>query len=149
MGLRLERGRKKSQKASPRRWHLSWDWKSKMKGWRDGGGALQAGRGQMMWSPVGPIKELRFTLRVNLVCYLEQRKKCRNHDEYVSIHSLPKSGSFLLPPFIFFLFLWWKNFNSYKSKIVEWISIFPLSSFIHDQLMASLVSFILPTTPPI
>ena len=109
----------------------------RMKGWR---GALQAGRGQMMWSPVGPIKELRFTLRVNLVCYLEQRKKCRNHDEYVSKHNLPKSGSSLLPPFIFFFFLWWKNFNSYKSRIVEWISIFPLSSFIHDQLMSHLYS---------
>ena len=74
----------------------------RMKGW---GGPLQAGRGQMMRSPVGPVKELRFTLRVNLVCYLEQRKKCRNHDEYVSKHNLPKTGSSLLHSFFFLFFM--------------------------------------------
>lgn len=32
------------------------------------GRVLQEGMGQMMRSLVGPVKELRFTLSVNLVC---------------------------------------------------------------------------------
>lgn len=79
------------------------------------GRVLQEGMGQMMQSLVGPVKELRFTLRVNLVCLAKWKMIYGSHHEHISVYYLSKSEGSLFPQSKFFLF-YEKKINSYKRE---------------------------------